>query len=380
MNAVKHRVAKIARLAFHNQQARAEKDLMRVTAGARAEVGLIREAFGQDALPNAVKGQVKTLSMLERASLVRQQAITKTAKQLTPAERALADTLSRSRGKSDWMRQLAGIEKTIQTPPEAETRKAIGRLLRKDAAQVLTSPTPAVTAATEGKQLIEAYKVMTKVWATLENAPELLTNFQKTRRFRYSDVVWVSKQTGIDHARVQAIMDRLAKVAPERPYKLENTVFQRQTPNAFSAGGGQFGVHDSILKLAKTDDELAFIMGHELAHEVHGDAAAARLSLKRFQNWQERARREGVPKSVRDRVEEAVKQEQIILRRIQETRADRDGVRFAARAGFDPQAGAEFLNKLDPKPMADKIYLDNGYPPTRKRIEAIKAAIRAEKL
>jgi Zn-dependent protease with chaperone function len=380
MMSLKTRATKIARLAFHQQQAKAEQAVMRRTANPRAELALIKEAFGQDVLEQAVKGPVRVMSNLQKAGTVRDKAMANLAKELLPAERAVAATMARTRGASDWMKRLPRLEKTLQAPPEAQTRKAVAKLVRQDFDQARKAAMNVGTEVTAGKQTIEAYKAQTKIWATLENLPELWSNFKKTGRFRHSDVVWVSRQTGIEHDRVKAIMDQLSKVAPDRPYPLETTVFQRDIPNAFSAGGGQFGVHTSLLKMAKTDDELAFILAHELAHDVHRDVAASRQILTRVRTWDKQAQAEGVSKEARAKVKGLFEEQKAVVSRIKEAQADADGIRYAARAGFDPRKGAEFLNTIDPTPMADKVYLENGYPPTRKRIEAMKSIIKNEKL
>jgi hypothetical protein len=377
---IQSRTAKIARLAFHNQQARAEQTLMRRTAGARAELGLIKEAFGTDGVSASVSSSLKTLARLEQASAVREKAIAKVSAQLTPAERALADTMSKRPGKTSWMKALIGMKDDLVAPPTKETRSAVGKLLRDDLAKGRSAPFDPKEETAKALKTMQGYTLLTRVWATLENAPKLLDNFQKTRKFNYADVVWVSKQTGIEVDRVKGIMDKLAKVAPERPYPLETTLFQRKDPNAFSAGGGQFGIHDEMLRLAKTDDELAYLMGHELAHDVHRDVGAHRLIQARTAAWQKQATADGVPKATRERVQGLFDEQAANMRRIIESQADADGLRYAARAGYDPKLGAEFMSKIDPQPGADKLYLKAGYPPTRKRVQAMKDLIEQGRL
>jgi hypothetical protein len=377
---IQSRTAKIARLAFHKQQASAEKALLRRTAAAGAELGLIKEAFGTDGLAASVADSVKTLARVEQASSVRAKAIAKVSAQLTPAERALADTMAKRPGKTSWMKALAGMKDDLVTPPTKETRSAIGKLLRDDLATGRAAAFDPKAETEQALKTMKAYTKITQVWATLENAPELLANYKATRKFKYADVVWVSKQTGIEVDRVKGIMEKLAKVAPERPYPLETTVFQRKVPNAFSAGGGQFGFHDEILRLAKTDDELAYLIGHELAHDVHRDVGATRVMMKRMADWEQRAKAEGVPKSIREKVKALFEEQKAGIRRTMESQADADGLRYAARAGFDPNVGSEFLKKIDPEPAADKLYLKGGYPPTRKRIQAMKDLIEQGRL
>lgn len=57
----------------------------------------------------------------------------------------------------------------------------------------------------------------------------------------------------------------------------EITVFQDDTPNAFALPGRKIGVHSGILKVAKNQDQLATVVGHEVGH-VLARHSAERLS------------------------------------------------------------------------------------------------------
>ncbi len=52
----------------------------------------------------------------------------------------------------------------------------------------------------------------------------------------------------------------------------EVVVFKDDTANAFALPGGKIGVHTGILKVAKTDGQLAAVLGHEVGHVIarHG--------------------------------------------------------------------------------------------------------------
>ena len=73
---------------------------------------------------------------------------------------------------------------------------------------------------------------------------------------------------------VQRVGKRIAAVAtPDMPNaSWEFVVFESKEANAFCLPGGKVGVYTGILPITQTDDGLATVMGHEVAHAVarHG--------------------------------------------------------------------------------------------------------------
>src|SRR5690606_15993440 len=53
----------------------------------------------------------------------------------------------------------------------------------------------------------------------------------------------------------------------------EIVVFDVKEPNAFALPGKKIGVHAGMLGVAKTDDQLAAVVGHEIGHVIarHGN-------------------------------------------------------------------------------------------------------------
>ena len=115
---------------------------------------------------------------------------------------------------------------------------------------------------------------------------------------------------------LDALMRRLARHWPENAYALEIEVVEAPAPNAFAAPGGQLLVTSALLEQAASENELAFVIGHELGHvagrdplralgrgllvslalaAVGGDegaslaASAAQLGARSFSREQERA-------------------------------------------------------------------------------------------
>jgi predicted Zn-dependent protease len=67
-------------------------------------------------------------------------------------------------------------------------------------------------------------------------------------------------------ASVQAIADRLARHWPDAPYRFRVGVVEAPEPNAFALPGGWILVTTGLLDRIRNENELAFVLGHELGH------------------------------------------------------------------------------------------------------------------
>jgi predicted Zn-dependent protease len=132
-------------------------------------------------------------------------------------------------------------------------------------------------------------------------------------------------------------------------WKWEVHVITSKELNAWCMPGGKIAVYTGLMdKLKLTDDELAAVMGHEIAHALreHGReqvseqlATAAAISIA--------AAVLGAPTGSVDLA--GLVAELTISKpnsRIHETEADRIGVELAARAGYDPYAAVSLWQKM----------------------------------
>jgi predicted Zn-dependent protease len=117
----------------------------------------------------------------------------------------------------------------------------------------------------------------------------------------------------------------------------EVVVFESDDVNAFALPGGKIGVYTGLLKVAKTQDQLAAVIGHEIAHVL------ARHSNERVSTAYTAQAALTVAGEVASPQLMALlglgAQVGVILpfSRTQETEADLLGLDFMARAGFDPR-------------------------------------------
>jgi len=65
---------------------------------------------------------------------------------------------------------------------------------------------------------------------------------------------------------VRELVARLARHWPENPYAFHVAIHEESTPNALAFPGGLVVVTSGLLEQVESENELAFVLGHELGH------------------------------------------------------------------------------------------------------------------
>ncbi len=154
--------------------------------------------------------------------------------------------------------------------------------------------------------------------------------------------------------RVRAIAGRLtpqtgAFRADTPGWRWEVNVITSKEVNAWCMPGGKIAFYTGLIeKLHATDDEIAAVMGHEIAHALreHGRERASQAMAQGIGISVVGAIL-GVPAIGQD-LTQAVLDVTFNLpnSRTDEVEADRIGVELAARAGFDPRAAVTLWEKM----------------------------------
>jgi len=132
-------------------------------------------------------------------------------------------------------------------------------------------------------------------------------------------------------------------------WKWEVNVISSDEVNAWCMPGGKIAVYAGLLtKLHPTDEELAAVMGHEIAHALreHGrERASEQMAQQIGVSVLSTALGLG---DLGAQVTQTVLQVTLSLphSRIHETEADRIGVELAARSGYDPRAAVSLWEKM----------------------------------
>jgi predicted Zn-dependent protease len=155
-------------------------------------------------------------------------------------------------------------------------------------------------------------------------------------------------------AMLRRVGARIAQVADQPSYKWEfNLIDEKETVNAFCMPGGKVAFYTGIMPVCQNEAGIAVVMGHEVAHAIakHG---AERMSQQLVLTLGGVA----LDTALHEKPEETRQMAMaafgvgsavgIILPygRMQESEADRIGLMFMARAGYDPRQAVAFWERM----------------------------------
>ncbi|MEI2414864.1 M48 family metallopeptidase [Orrella sp. JC864] len=182
-------------------------------------------------------------------------------------------------------------------------------------------------------------------------------------------------------ARVNAITKRLVgQVGTFRPdavsWQWEMHVISQDEVNAWCMPGGKMAVYTGLVNRIKpTDDELAAIIGHEIAHALR-EHARERVSQQMVTNIGLSVLSIATGSSAASDLGGKLSEVMFTLpnSRTHETEADRMGVELAARAGFDPRAAITLWQKMEQVGGAGQPEFLSTHPSASTRIAELRQA------
>lgn len=224
------------------------------------------------------------------------------------------------------------------------------------------------------------------------------TNLLSRSQYKYIDSdAFAEGQLGKTTAYINAVGNVLAAAAmdharkDDRPSPISGwhfVVVDDDTINAFAASGGFILVNKGLVKAAKTEDELAAVLAHEVAHTVRGHAIGSI----------QKSRMAGVYKEMLNSTVQLDEQQLGTLTKAfegamddmingmvvkgyskdTEFEADRVGIKILADAGYDPQAFIRLLATLEKKTGGGGGGFSSTHPSAKERMAKLKA--EADKL
>lgn len=181
--------------------------------------------------------------------------------------------------------------------------------------------------------------------------------------------------------RVDEVANRIIQAAGlgNRPWEI--VVFEDSNANAFVLPGGRMGVNTGLLRLVENDDQLAAVIGHEVAHTV------ARHAAERYSQTAATQIGLGVATGVAGDSQignvlgaygGAGAQLGILLpfSRQHELEADRLGVDYMQRAGYNPHEAVRLWQRMAQERTGGQFELASTHPSDSTRIQTLDAYIR----
>jgi beta-barrel assembly-enhancing protease len=180
--------------------------------------------------------------------------------------------------------------------------------------------------------------------------------------------------------RVQAIFDKIVAVCDRQEFVYQVKVIDEDVMNAVSLPGGHVFIFRAIVDKADNDDQIASVLAHEIGHITarHGmkrlEASYGALALQVASVAQGSARvASGTNLALASLFTEFSQHD--------EFEADKLGIKYMKKAGYNPDEMANFFRKLqeaqDKEPIRPHSYWRT-HPFIPQRIAAINAEIKGE--
>ncbi|MCM8799055.1 MAG: M48 family metallopeptidase [Candidatus Omnitrophica bacterium] len=196
---------------------------------------------------------------------------------------------------------------------------------------------------------------------------------QVEKRFKISEDF--SQQTKINE-----IGQKIAEACDRKSILYYFKVLDKDEKNAFALPGGYVYVFNGLVEEIENDDELAYILAHEISHIVARHSVDLLKKNLGFNILMVLAKSGAPdPETIR-RTNSALDMLMLSYSREDELMADRLAVRFMQRAGFNPEGAISFLEKFKEIKRKEPIRPLYGrtHPYINERIRAVREEIYGE--
>jgi predicted Zn-dependent protease len=155
--------------------------------------------------------------------------------------------------------------------------------------------------------------------------------------------------SGPQYERLQRVANRLIPLAKQNfdvPYTVK--LIDSKDINAFALPGGPVYFYTGLMELAQTDDEVAGVVGHELAHVVQ-QHSAKQMSQANFEQLVAGLAlgRQGQAAQIAGGA--LLQLNQLRYSRGDESESDKVGFRYMVQAGFNPDGMAAMFSRMEAK-------------------------------
>ncbi len=184
---------------------------------------------------------------------------------------------------------------------------------------------------------------------------------------------------------VRNVGNRVAKEVGITTYQFQFFVIDQPVPNAFAVPGGYIFIYRGLIELMSTEDELAAILSHELAHiqarHLQRSIDEAKIASIGMVAGLVAGILLGAPGLAAGGIA-ATQSAALQYSRAHEMEADQFGFRFLSGAGYDPSSMPSMMHKL-----LDYTYLQNSkvpnylatHPALQERVQYLDEMVKKQK-
>lgn len=179
--------------------------------------------------------------------------------------------------------------------------------------------------------------------------------------------------------RAERITSRVLRASGRDPGQWEVIVFEDDQLNAFALPGGKIGIYEGMMELTANDGELAAVIGHEIAHNTEKHAlsrvnsqAATQLGVTLAAVLVGGEQQRNVAGLLGMGAQYGLL---LPHGRNQELEADRLGLIYMARAGYNPEAAVTFWQKMSRQGGSRPPAFLSTHPAPEQRIDQIRSLL-----
>ena len=186
-------------------------------------------------------------------------------------------------------------------------------------------------------------------------------------------------QDGVTNNYVLCVANALLATMDNNPGNWEVTVFMDDSANAFALPGGKIGVNSGLLKVARSQDQLAAVIGHEIGHVI-AQHSNERMSIQY-------ATQTGMQMLQALSGEASAEKQQLFallglgsqvgialpFSRKHEAEADLIGLQLMAKAGFDPRQSVTLWQNIAAANGSGGLEFLSTHPANDTRINGLQA-------
>ena len=182
------------------------------------------------------------------------------------------------------------------------------------------------------------------------------------------------------YAQLNAVAQRIAAVAdPQYFTPFHFFLVNERSPNAFAVPGGNVYVTMPMMTFAKSEDELAAVLCHEVSHDIHHDV------YNNYRKQQSLQTTSGILSALmwnnplgQMAVGLGAGAQQMTFSRADESNADKAGAYTCAQAGFNPYGMVSLFTRLQSKTASRKMEMFSDHPRDDHRISDIENLFRSD--